>query len=66
MAAIAAMQSLSPGLRIVLLTERPDALQRGKACAAIDILRKPVPPIALRAAVTKATGAQAISGSCQP
>jgi signal transduction histidine kinase len=57
--AITAMRNLQPGLRIVVLTGRPEALQPSKACAAIDVLRKPVLPVALRAAVTKAMAAPA-------
>jgi len=55
-AAITAIQGAKPALRIVLLAERPEALQPG---AAIDILCKPVLPIALRAAVTRAVTAPA-------
>ncbi|POR53086.1 ATP-binding protein [Bosea psychrotolerans] len=53
-ATITAIRVLRPALRIVLLTGQTGAIQPREACADIDMLRKPVLPIALRAAVTKA------------
>lgn len=51
--AITAMRDARPGLRIVLLTGRPEALGQGEVDVAIDWLRKPVPPMVLRAAVAR-------------
>jgi DNA-binding NtrC family response regulator len=53
-AAVLTMRDERPGLRIVLLTEEMETLPPGETSSAIDMLRKPVPPIVLRAAVTKA------------
>lgn len=53
-AAIAAMRDLRPGLRVIMLSGQPQALQLGEASATIDVLRKPLLPVALRAAVAKA------------
>ena len=52
-AAITAMRKRRPGLRIILLSGQPEALQQRDSGAAADVLRKPVLPIALRAAITK-------------
>jgi DNA-binding NtrC family response regulator len=53
-AAIAAMRDVRPGLRVIMLSGQPQALQLGEASATIDVLRKPLLPVALRAAVAKA------------
>lgn len=53
-AAITAMRNLRPDLRIIVLSGQPEALQPRETGAAVDVLRKPVSPIALRAAITKA------------
>lgn len=53
-AAITAMRDLRPDLRVIVLSGQPAALQPRESGAAVDVLRKPVSPIALRAAITKA------------
>ena len=53
-AAIKAMRNLRPDLRVIVVSGQPEALLPRKAGAAVDVLRKPVSPIALRAAITKA------------
>jgi signal transduction histidine kinase/CheY-like chemotaxis protein len=57
--AITMMRDCRPGLRIVLLTGKPEAFQPDKACAAVDVLRKPVLPIGLRGAVARAMAGRA-------
>lgn len=57
--AVTAIRGLQPSLRVILLGGQPGILQPGEVGRAIDMLRKPVLPIALRAAVAKAMAAPA-------
>jgi len=53
------MRDLRRGLRGIVLNGQPENLPPGEANAAIDMLRKPVLPIALRGAVVKAMAGSA-------